>query len=151
MWLETLFWHLACNFGYREGHHGWDTHGSMQTRTVLPKTGQVNHTCLFLSLSLKKPFGRYIRHICLKVLKPTLLLVTSDMLALLTDPRTWCSWFLNHCKCTGSMGPSTSNYSVIWYTVTFGSKRRSYELFPLQDRRGEIYLHFFLPGKYLRH
>lgn len=47
---ETLFWCLACIFGYRgEGQHGWDAHDQMQMCTVLPNLGQVDH------LSLKKP------------------------------------------------------------------------------------------------
>lgn len=55
MSLETFVWCLACIFGYREGQHGWDARDQMQISTVLPKIGQVNHTCVFLSLSLKKP------------------------------------------------------------------------------------------------
>lgn len=54
MSLETLFWCLACIFGYRgEGQHGWDAGEQMQISTVLPKTGQVNHPCVYLSPSLK--------------------------------------------------------------------------------------------------
>ena len=56
MSLETLFWYLACIFGYRgEGQHGRDACDQMQVPTVLPTIGQVNHTCVFLLLSLKKP------------------------------------------------------------------------------------------------
>lgn len=107
----------------------------------------------FLWLSLKKPkvtssaVGLY--HGCLKLdeTNPT----CSDIWCAYSPHRPKNLVFLvsQSLQVYRKKGSLHSNYPVAWYTVTLASKTRRCEFFPLQDRRGEMYLPFLLLGEYL--
>lgn len=74
--------------------------------------------------------------------------INTQCVALLTEPRIWYSWFLNHSESTGRSGPLS--YSVVSRCCCNIYKQEKQVYFLLLNRLGEMFLHFFLPGEHLR-